>query len=142
MRDYNKEFNDNKNEYNKELANAERHKGQQTKTNKMSDTIYCGSGNKRSDTWITATINLAKFKDHIQEYKGHKFLKLNINIKSEVDRFGKDVQITINEFKGNPEQMVGDGHNEFKKEVKLKGDMANEFNNSQQDSFDDNDSPF
>ena len=129
MIDYNKQFNDNKNEYNKELANAERHQEQQTKTNKMSDKIYCGSGKKRSDTWITATINLAKFKDHISEYKGHKFLKLNINLSNEVDRFGKDVQITINEFKGNPEQMVGDGHNEFKKE--------------QKDSFDDdNDSPF
>jgi hypothetical protein len=84
---------------------------QQTMENKK---IYCGSGKKRSENWITATINLAKFKDHVQEYKGHKFLKLNINILDEADKFGKDVQITINQFKGKPEQMAGDGGNEFK----------------------------
>ena len=58
-------------------------------------TIYCGSGKKQNDTWIKASINVAKFKDHIQEYKGHKFIKLNINIKDELDKFGKDVSITV-----------------------------------------------
>lgn len=58
-------------------------------------TIYCGSGKKQNDTWIKASINVAKFKDHISEYEGHKFIKLNINIKDEVDQYGKDVSITV-----------------------------------------------
>ena len=57
--------------------------------------IYCGSGKKMNEKWLKATINLAKFKDHVQEYKGTKFLKLNINIKDEEDQYGKDVSISI-----------------------------------------------
>lgn len=61
--------------------------------------IYCGSGKKQNDTWIKASINVEKFKDHIQEYKGTKFLKLNINIKDEADQYGKDVSISIDTWK-------------------------------------------
>ena len=101
-------------EFQKEQALSEQAYKFVKKNNTMESKIYCGSGKKRSENWITATINLAKFKDHVQEYKGHKFLKLNINILDEADKFGKDVQITINQFKGKPEQMAGDGDNEFK----------------------------
>ena len=101
-------------EFQKEQALSEQAYKFVKKNNTMESKIYCGSGKKRSENWITATINLAKFKDHVQEYKGHKFLKLNINILDEADKFGKDVQITINQFKGKPEQMAGDGGNEFK----------------------------
>lgn len=58
-------------------------------------TIYCGSGKKQNDGWIKATINVEKFKDHISEFKGTKFIKLNINIKDEKDQYGKDVSISI-----------------------------------------------
>ena len=70
-------------------------------TNTMSEekAIYCGSGKKQNDTWLKATINVAKFKDHISEYEGHKFIKLNINIKPEADQYGKDVSITIDTWK-------------------------------------------
>jgi hypothetical protein len=76
--------------------------------------IYCGSGKKMNDTWIKATINLAKFKDHVQEYKGTKFLKLNINIKDEEDQYGKDVAISIDtwqpdEAEAEPQEEVTDG---------------------------------
>jgi hypothetical protein len=64
--------------------------------------IYCGSGKKRSDNWISATINLDKIKEHIQEYNGSKFIKVNINVKAEPDQYGKDVAITIDTWK--PEQ--------------------------------------
>ena len=64
--------------------------------------VYCGSGKKQNDTWIKATINVDKFKDHIQEFKGHKFLRLNINIKDEADQFGKDVSISIDDWKPEP----------------------------------------
>lgn len=57
--------------------------------------IYVGSGKKQSDNWLKATINLDKFEEHIQEYNGHRFLKLNININDQPDQYGKDVSITI-----------------------------------------------
>jgi hypothetical protein len=68
----------------------------------MEKKIYCGSGKKRSDNWISATINLDKIKEHIQEYNGSKFIKVNINVKAEPDQYGKDVAITIDTWK--PEQ--------------------------------------
>jgi hypothetical protein len=65
----------------------------------MEKKIYCGSGKKRSDNWISATINLDKIKEHIQEYNGSKFIKVNINLKAEPDQYGKDVAITIDTWK-------------------------------------------
>lgn len=65
----------------------------------MEKKIYCGSGKKKSDTWLQASINLDKIKEHIQEYKGSKFIKVNINVKAEPDQYGKDVSITIDTWK-------------------------------------------
>lgn len=64
--------------------------------------IYCGSGKKRNDTWLSITINPDKIKDYIQEYNGSKFIKLNINLLNEPDKFGKDVQVSVDTY--NPEK--------------------------------------
>lgn len=61
--------------------------------------VYCGSGKKKSDTWLSATINVDKIQDYIQEYNGSKFVKININLKSEPDQYGKDVSISIDTWK-------------------------------------------
>lgn len=61
--------------------------------------VYCGSGKKRSDTWLSITINPDKLQGFIEEYNGSKFVKLNINIKNEPDQFGKDVSVSIDTFK-------------------------------------------
>jgi len=60
---------------------------------------YCGSGKKQSETWMKATINVDKIKDHIQEFKGSRFVKININLKEEADQYGKDVSISIDTWK-------------------------------------------
>ena len=39
-------------------------------------TVYCGSGKTQNERWIKATINIDKIKDHIEEYKGHKFFRI------------------------------------------------------------------
>jgi len=65
--------------------------------------IYCGSGKKRSDTWLSVSINIDKIQDHIQEYNGSKFVKLNVNVLREPDQYGKDVSITIDTWK--PEKL-------------------------------------
>ena len=61
--------------------------------------IYCGSGKKKSDTWLQATLNPKKFMEYIQEYNGAEFIKININIKSEPDKYGKDVEISVDTWK-------------------------------------------
>ena len=61
--------------------------------------IYCGSGKKKAENWISASINLDKIKDHIQEYNGSKFIRININIKPFADQYGKDVSISIDTWK-------------------------------------------
>jgi len=102
-------------EFQKEQAYSEQAFKFAQKNNTMKNKkIYCGSGKKRSENWITATINLAKFKDHVQEYEGHKFLKLNINLLDEADKYGKDVQISINQYKPEVKEV---------KEVKSEDDL-------------------
>ena len=59
---------------------------------------YCGSGKKQSETWLKATINIDKIKDHIEEFKGHKFVRLNINIKDEVDEYVKNVSLSVDKW--------------------------------------------
>lgn len=62
----------------------------------MSDKkVFAGSGKKQNDTWLKITINPDKIQDYIQEYNGNKFVKLNVNILKEADKFGKDVKITV-----------------------------------------------
>jgi hypothetical protein len=65
----------------------------------MEKKIYCGSGKKKNENWLSATINLDKIKEHIQEYNGTKFIKVNINVKTEPDQYGKDVSISIDNWK-------------------------------------------
>ena len=62
-------------------------------------TIYCGSGKQKTDTWIKATIKTDNIMEYIQEYKGHKFVKIDINLKDEPDQYGKDVEITVDTWK-------------------------------------------
>jgi hypothetical protein len=61
--------------------------------------IYCGSGKKKSENWYQITLNPEKFSEHIQEYNGNKFIKLNINILAEPDKFGKDLQVSIDTWR-------------------------------------------
>lgn len=61
--------------------------------------IEVGKGKKRNANWFTVTINPDKIKDHIQEYNGNKYVKLNINISDTPDQYGKDVKITIDTYK-------------------------------------------
>ena len=65
----------------------------------MEKKVYCGSGKKQSETWLKATINIDKIKDQIQEFKGLKFIKININIKDEINQYNKDVDISIDKWK-------------------------------------------
>lgn len=78
----------------------------------MEKTIYCGSGKKQNDGWIKATINPEVLQEHIQEFNGRTFVKLNINIKDEPDQYGKDVSISIDTWKPEPKVPVDHELNE------------------------------
>ncbi len=68
----------------------------------MSEKIRLGSGKKRSEKWITASICLTDAEAHAFEYNGKKYVKVNINTFDQPNQYGKDVNITLDEFK--PEQ--------------------------------------
>lgn len=70
-------------------------------------TVYCGGGKKQNETWIKATINIDKIQDHIQEFNGSKFVKLNINIKDTPDQYGKDVSLSVDTWKPDNEPIEG-----------------------------------
>jgi hypothetical protein len=61
--------------------------------------IYCGSGKKKSDTWLQVTLNPEKFNEHIQEFNGNKFIKLNINVLPQPDKYGKTVSVSVDNWK-------------------------------------------
>ena len=65
-------------------------------------TIYCGGGKKMNDNWMTVTVHIDKVKEHVFDYKGNKYLKLNVNLKDQPDQYGKDVSLSVNTY--NPEE--------------------------------------
>jgi len=66
-------------------------------------TIYAGNG-KTVETqygiFRAITINLTDLpKEHIFEYEGKKYIKLNVNDKKQTDQYGKNVAVTVNTWK-------------------------------------------
>lgn len=71
----------------------------------MSETIYTGSGKKMKDNWRKVALCLSKIpKEHIFEYEGKKYVKLNINDKEEKDQFGKDVSVSVDTWKPDAQE--------------------------------------
>lgn len=67
----------------------------------MAEKKYLGKGKKRTDTWMQASITkevLEMLLQNLQDYNGVKFVKININI-VEPDKYGKDIQLTLDEWK-------------------------------------------
>jgi len=67
-------------------------------------TIYCGSGKKKGEGWFAITIDPEVICDYVREYKGKKFIKLNVNVKSKADKFGKDVKVSIDTWEPKNEK--------------------------------------
>ena len=51
---------------------------------------------------MTVTVHIDKVKEHVFDYKGNKYLKLNVNLKDQPDQYGKDVSLSVNTY--NPEE--------------------------------------
>ena len=62
--------------------------------------IYIGNGKKQKDNWFKSSLCLTDIPaEHIFEYNGKKYIKVNINVKDEADQYGKDVSITVDTWK-------------------------------------------
>lgn len=68
---------------------------EQTKKEK----IRLGSGKKRNESWITASICLSEAHKHSYHYEGKEYISININIADTPNQFGKDVSVTLNDYK-------------------------------------------
>jgi hypothetical protein len=63
-------------------------------------TIYCGNGQKKGDKWMKASICLSKIpSEHIFEYQGKKYVRVNINLRDQLDDYGNDVAISVDTWK-------------------------------------------
>ena len=58
-----------------------------------------GNGKKRSASWLTAAICISDAEAHAYTYNGKKYVNLNINIYDKLNDYGKDVAITLNDYK-------------------------------------------
>lgn len=65
--------------------------------------IRLGSGKKRNETWITASICLTEAHKNSYFYEGKEYANININIFDKPNEYGKDVQVTLNDYK-KPEE--------------------------------------
>jgi len=75
--------------------------------------IYVGSGKTVSGqygTFRNVTLKLSELKDYIYEYQGQKLVNLTINDKKETDQFGKNVSVTINDYKPENKEAVSKGN--------------------------------
>jgi hypothetical protein len=61
--------------------------------------IRLGNGKKRGPQWLTAAICLSDAETHAYTYNGKKYVNLNINIYDAPNEYGKDVAITLNDYK-------------------------------------------
>lgn len=61
--------------------------------------VRLGNGKKRSDSWLTAAICISDAEAHAYTYNGKKYVNLNINIYDKPNEYGKDVAISLNEYK-------------------------------------------
>lgn len=78
----------------------------------MSDKIYCGSG-KAGKYGINLNLCLSDLpKEHINEYKGKKYIKLKVGEKRQADQYGKTHYLEVDTWK--PEKKdSGDWNGQF-----------------------------
>lgn len=58
-----------------------------------------GNGKKRSESWLTATFCLSDAEAYAYTYNGKKYVNVNVNIYDKPNEYGKDVAISLNEYK-------------------------------------------
>ena len=65
----------------------------------MSNTIYIGNGKKQNEKWLKSSLCLSDIpQEHIFEYNGKKYIKINVNVNDTPNQFGKDVSISVDTY--------------------------------------------
>jgi len=62
--------------------------------------IFVGNGKRKFENLRAVSICLTDLpQEHVFEYNGKKYIKLNVHDKKEADQYGKDVNVTIDTWK-------------------------------------------
>ncbi len=83
--------------------------------------VRLGSGKKRKDNWMTASICITDALNHAYEYNGKKYVNVSINIFDQPDQYGKDISITLNDYK--PKSSADNVHEPKKPALKVDDDF-------------------
>jgi hypothetical protein len=62
-------------------------------------TVYIGNGKKQNEKWLKSSLCLTDIpQEHIFEYNGKKYIKINVNVNDTPNQFGKDVSISVDTY--------------------------------------------
>lgn len=61
--------------------------------------VRLGSGKKINDTFFGSSFCITDALANAYEYNGKQYCNINISILKEADQFGKNVKVTLNDFK-------------------------------------------
>ncbi len=61
--------------------------------------IRLGNGKKKNEKWLKAAICISDAVHHAFEYEGKKYVRVDINVYDEPNKYGKDVAITLDTYK-------------------------------------------
>lgn len=64
-----------------------------------SEKIRLGNGKKKNESWLKASICISDAMQHAFEYDGKKYIKVDINVYAEPNKYGKDVAVTLDTYK-------------------------------------------
>ena len=92
--------------------------------------IRLGNGKKRGPQWLTAAICISDAEAHAYTYNGKKYVNLNINIYDAPNEYGKDVAITLNDFKKEESNSQQDRDSLLKKLAEVKVNLGNKMPNA------------
>ena len=87
--------------------------------------IRLGNGKKRGSQWLTAAICISDAEAHAYTYNGKKYVNLNINIYDAPNEYGKDVAITLNDYKKEESNSEQDRDSLLKKLAEVKVNLGN-----------------
>ena len=63
------------------------------------EVIRLGSGKTINETFLASSFCITDALANAYEYNGKQYCNINISILTEADKFGKNVKVTLNDFK-------------------------------------------
>ncbi len=60
--------------------------------------VYVGNGKVMKPNWVKISLQWEKLAEHVTEYNGKKYLRLNVNLLDEPDKYNNTASVTIDDF--------------------------------------------